>query len=164
MEVPEIGPAWLVTRYDDVRKVLSDNRFGVEPPGRAGSNDSLFQDPPGHTRLRSLVSKAFTPRYLAGMRARVGEIAASLLADMSRRAGPVDLVEALAIPLPLAVIGELLGIAEVERDAFRDRVDAVVTMDLMSPEAVRRGRSCRTTCLVWSLRSRRTPARTCSAL
>ncbi|MGW5648767.1 cytochrome P450 [Saccharopolyspora sp. NPDC003752] len=134
VDVAGVGPAWLVTRYDDVRTVLGDPRFGLEPPGGAGANDSLFQDPPGHGRLRSLVSKAFTARYVETLRTRVGEVVASLLDGISLRGGPVDLVEALAVPLPITVIGEMLGIAEADRNPFRDRVDAMVALNPVTPD------------------------------
>lgn len=117
-------PAWLVTRYGDVQTVLGDRRYGLALPGATGGgqggNDSLFQDPPGHTRLRRLVTAAFTPRRVAGLRARTVEIATQLIDRIAARKGPVvDLMEAFAFPLPITVIGELLGIPPSERDRFR---------------------------------------------
>lgn len=125
-------PAWLVTRYDDSRAVLADRRFGLALPGVAGDasagNDSLFQDPPGHTRLRRLVTTAFTPRRVTALRSRTTEIATALAADMAATQRPVDLMEAFAFPLPIAVMGELLGIPATERGLFREASNALMSL------------------------------------
>ncbi|MEV0699020.1 hypothetical protein AB0I53_14035 [Saccharopolyspora sp. NPDC050389] len=85
VDVPGIGPAWPVTRYDDVRTVLGDPRFGLEPPAEPVRTIRCSRTRRGHGRLRGLVPKAFTARYVAALRAGVGEIVASLL-ERSRRA------------------------------------------------------------------------------
>ncbi|MCA1670721.1 MAG: cytochrome P450 [Actinobacteria bacterium] len=125
-------PAWLVTRYDDARAVLSDRRFALALPGvtdaEQATNDSLFQEPPGHTRLRRLVTAAFTPRRVAGLRSRTTEIATGLVADMATRERPVELMEAFAFPLPITVIGELLGIPATERESFRAWSNALMSL------------------------------------
>jgi len=125
-------PAWLVTRYDEARAVLADQRFGLALPGmEAGGeepNDSLFQDPPGHTRLRKLVSAAFTRRRVADLRPRIAELADGLIEDMMARRSPVDLMEAVGFPLPITVIGELLGVPTSERDNFRAWSNALLSL------------------------------------
>jgi cytochrome P450 len=68
----------------------------------------LYRDPPDHTRLRRLVSKAFTPRAVQALGPRITGLVDSML-DAAERAGRVDLVDALAFPLPFAVIAEMLG-------------------------------------------------------
>ena len=129
---PTGAPAWLVTRYDDARAVLADRRFGLALPGLdgggAGPNDSLFQDPPGHTRLRRLVSAAFTPRRSAALRGRAAEIAGGLAAAMLDGRAPADLLEAFALPLPITVIGELLGVPAADRPHFRAWSDALLAL------------------------------------
>lgn len=132
-------PAWLVTRYAEARSVLTDPRFRVALPGVPVSdgngsegNDSLFQDPPGHTRLRRLVSAAFTPRRIADLRPRVEQIAEELIDQMLARGGPVDVLEALALPLPITVIGELLGVPADQRNQFRAGANALLS--LTTPE------------------------------
>ncbi|HEV2372335.1 MAG TPA: cytochrome P450 [Streptosporangiaceae bacterium] len=120
-------PAWLVTRYEDARQVMSDRRFGLALPGAPGGvNDSLFQDPPGHTRLRRLVTAAFTPRRVTDLRSRTTEIANTLVASMAAGERSVDLLEAFAFPLPITVISELLGIPEAERESFQAWSNALV--------------------------------------
>jgi cytochrome P450 len=120
---------WLVVGYDEVRAVLADSRLSkawhnVSPdhlvqPVVLGEN-MLRADAPQHTRLRRLVSQAFTPRRVASLAPRTQQITEQLLEAMhrteSRRA---DLVEALSFPLPITVICELLGVPFLERDAFR---------------------------------------------
>ena len=136
-------PAWLVTRYDDARAVLGDARFRLALPGAksenggAGSSDSLFQDPPGHTRLRRLVATAFTPRRAAGLRERTEEVAAGLVAEMAAKRQPVDVTEALCLPLPITVIGELLGVPADERDSFRAWSGALLSLPVPGAAAGR---------------------------
>ncbi len=78
----------------------------------------LFTDPPDHTRLRGLVSKAFTPRSIGAMGPRVREIVDELLDEIDE-SGEVDIIDALAFPLPMIVIAEMLGVPAKDRDRFR---------------------------------------------
>jgi cytochrome P450 len=86
-------------------------------------------DPPDHTRLRRLVSRAFTVRPVAALRPRVETITAELLDDLAAAADPVDLIEAFAYPLPITVICELVGIDEADRPAWRAWGRAFVAME-----------------------------------
>lgn len=113
-------PVWLVTRDDDVAALLRDPRFAKDPaharsgdapwmPGflRPLTRNMLDLDAPDHTRLRSLVQKAFTPRLVERLRPRVESLADELLARV--RGGRMELVRDYALPVPLTIIGELLG-------------------------------------------------------
>ena len=127
VRMPGYGRAWIVTRYADVRTVLTDPRLAKDVhrwPGGGRSRPSeatgvyahmLHADPPDHTRLRRLVQKVFTPRR-AALRPRAEEIAAGLLDQMAAARGDViDLLGAYARPLPIAVLCELLGIPVADR-------------------------------------------------
>jgi cytochrome P450 len=120
---------WVLTRYDDVVAALRDPRFakeaiaafvaarfGVVVPGIGLS--MLDRDPPDHTRLRGLVSKAFTPRVVEGLRPHIQEIVDGLL-DRAEDAGAMDLIEDFAYPLPVIVICEMLGVPVADRERFR---------------------------------------------
>ncbi|MFD0475829.1 hypothetical protein ACFQ0B_52145 [Nonomuraea thailandensis] len=105
-----------MTSYDAVATVLSDRRFGLAPPGDAHpGNETLFQDGEAHARLRRLVSKAFGPRAIEGMRARVERVADEHVAALAGSGPPADLVAGLAAPLSITVIGELLGVDAGDR-------------------------------------------------
>jgi cytochrome P450 len=127
VRMPGYGRAWIVTRYADVRTVLTDPRLAKDVhrwPGGGRSRPSeatgvyahmLHADPPDHTRLRRVVQKAFTPRR-AALRPRAEEIAAGLLDEMAAVPGDVtELLGAFARPLPIAVLCELLAIPEADR-------------------------------------------------
>lgn len=124
---------WLVFRYDDVRTVLSDHanfssRFGDMQGSaeHAGPGASLITlDPPRHTQLRSLVTRAFTPRAVAALEPRIEAITNELL-DNVIGTGRMDLVEDLSYPLPVIVIAEMLGIPASDRDQFKHWSDLVV--------------------------------------
>ncbi|MGH7300583.1 MAG: cytochrome P450, partial [Candidatus Rokuibacteriota bacterium] len=122
---------WVLTRYPDVMATLRDPRlikepiaafvaarFGmaVPPPGLGLS--MLDRDPPDHTRLRSLVSKAFTPRALERLRPEIQHIVDGLLAEVSGR-GSMDLIEEFAYPLPVRVICEMLGVPVKDHERFK---------------------------------------------
>jgi hypothetical protein len=120
---------WVLTRYDDVVAVLRDPRFVKEPlaavvAARLGAArpavplSMLERDPPNHTRLRSLVSKAFTPRVVEVLRPHVQQIVDGLL-DRVEGARAMDLIEDFAYPLPVIVICELLGVPVEDRDRFK---------------------------------------------
>jgi pimeloyl-[acyl-carrier protein] synthase len=122
---------WVLTRYEDAVMVLRDARFGREgiaelQEARLGaararpknSRDMLFRDPPDHTRLRSLVSRAFTPRVVEEMRPHIQEIVDGLL-DRVEGSGGMDVIEDLAYPLPVRVICEMLGVPISDQEVFR---------------------------------------------
>jgi len=119
-------PTWLVTRYDDVVSMLKDERLLKEwqPATKwlyrfAGSitRHMLNRDAPDHTRLRALVQKAFTPRLIEHMRGRIQSICDELLDDFATK-GRMDLMGEYALPVPLTIIAELLGIPSGDRLRF----------------------------------------------
>ncbi len=108
---------WLVMRYDDVLALLKDEtRLSAQ---QGTSSSMLNNDPPKHTRLRSLVSQAFTPRRVRGLKPRVQAIVDELLDEAAPRDG-MDVIEAFAYPLPITVIAELLGVEKEHRALFRE--------------------------------------------
>lgn len=128
------GEAWLVTGYEEVKRLLGDPAFGTQFPGAMPSDDPddlsggflFLKDPPEHTRLRRSVSRAFTARRVADLRERARGVAERLVAQM-RHAGPVaDLQDAFSFPLPIAVISELLGVPDADRERFRRWSDIVL--------------------------------------
>jgi cytochrome P450 len=118
---PDGAGAWLVTRYADVRAVLGSPLFSVSPVdpdrehGTAEANESIFQDPPEHTRLRGLVAGPFAANrvgvHAPGIRAKADE----LLAAVVGAGGPVDVMSAFAKPLTMNVIAGIVGIPEPDR-------------------------------------------------
>ncbi len=142
VEFPGNRHGWLITRYEDAERALRDARF-VKDPRHALTQEQLLQqfpaaleqsqghqhaftfgrnllgtDPPDHTRLRSLVSLSFTPRLIEQWRERIQTITNELL-DAVEHKGEMDLVDALAFPLPIIVITEMLGIPPEDRMKFR---------------------------------------------
>ncbi len=127
--------AFLVARYDEARAALNDPRLSKDMqaalardgevvaeglPGPAFARHMLVVDPPDHTRLRRLVSAAFSNRRIEQLRPHIQAVVDGLLDTIAAR-GPesrVDLVESFAFPLPFTVICELLGVPEADRDGF----------------------------------------------
>jgi cytochrome P450 len=130
--------AWLVTRYEDVTRVLKDDTFAkdklnaMDPEQRAKTpwvpaflkpleRNMLDLDDPDHARLRALVSKAFTPRLIERLRGRIESLCEELLDHMDRARGRqdgIDLVAGYALPLPATVIAELLGVPAEDHAKF----------------------------------------------
>jgi cytochrome P450 len=123
--------AWLVTGYEQVRGLLDDDRLGrshPDPDNAARTGESaLFGGPLGdfetehadHARMRSLLQPHFSPKRMRALRPRVEALTAALLDELAERGSPADLNEALALPLPIAVICELLGVPYEDRAQFR---------------------------------------------
>jgi cytochrome P450 len=154
----------VVSRHDDVVTVLRDPRFSVErrrseflqknrdalPPElvqlllgeQGGLRSMLIMDPPDHTRVRGLVSKAFTPRHVARLRGRIEALVDELLTAVAPR-GRMDVIADLAAPLPAIVIAELLGVPAEDRPRFKawssDLVSVLGSPD--PPAALERFRS-----------------------
>lgn len=119
---------WLLTRHDDIRQLLTDPRFSRAELAKPGNHDSIsMMDPPDHSRVRSIVVRAFSARRITALRERTEAIAAALIDDMLRHGPPVDLIEAFCLPLPVTVISELLGVPDSDRERF-----AQWSRDLMS--------------------------------
>ena len=117
---------WIVTRYDDVVRVLKDPRFSkdytqaypwIPSSMRAMFRNLLTIDPPDHTRLRSLVQRAFTPRLIEGLRERIHGVCEDLL-DRAGAGDTIELIEAYALPVPLTIISDLLGVPVKDRRRF----------------------------------------------
>ncbi|WP_338051892.1 cytochrome P450 [Pseudonocardia acidicola] len=151
VRLPYGGEAWLAVRYDDVRTVLADPRFsraavvGADVPRQRPEIDNeassiLNMDPPEHTRLRRLVAKAFTARRVEQLRPRAEELTAHLLDGMRAAGSPADLMEHLAVPLPVTIICELLGVPPGDRSVFRAGADAALSTSSLTPGERRRAR------------------------
>jgi cytochrome P450 len=129
-------PAWLITRFADVQAALKDERLSknvfatlseAERAAKAPwtpkfvrplSRNMLQLDVPDHTRLRALVSQAFSPRFVEQLRGRIEALCIQLIPNMRAR-GAADLVEDFALPLPMTVIAEMFGVSERDRRKFR---------------------------------------------
>ena len=136
---------WLLTGYDEVSWLLRaglsvqddnvaadsllrqmrDQMFGDDESPRATAVSMLDRDPPDHTRLRRLVSKAFTPRAIQALRPRITELVDGML-DVITERRQVDLVDALAFPLPFRVIAEMLGTPPADHERIRQLSGTVV--------------------------------------
>lgn len=140
--------AWIVTRYDDVqvtfkvtRQFSNEGRLGkvvdyLPPAERArfgpfeahyASKSVIHSDPPDHTRLRGLVNKAFTPRVIEGMKPRIQAIIDDLLDQALAHGGPVDLIGALAAPLPATVLAEIMGVPQSDTQLFKGWADDILS-------------------------------------
>ncbi|MFJ1703338.1 cytochrome P450 [Kitasatospora sp. NPDC088346] len=135
--LPSGVDAWLVTRYADARQALADSRLSKNPAHHSGQGHRsgrvgipgerqadlmthlLNIDPPDHTRLRRLVSKAFTPRRVAEFEPRVQQLTDRLIDGFAAR-GSADLIHEFAFPLPIYAICDLLGVPAEDQDDFRD--------------------------------------------
>jgi pimeloyl-[acyl-carrier protein] synthase len=139
--------AWVLTRYADVAAALNDPRLSrqkfleaeedfmrqlaesgqeeVRPLYSLFAKMMLFADPPKHTRLRNLVHQAFTPRVVETMRAHIQEVADDLL-DAVQDKGRMDVIKDLAYPLPVIVIGEMLGLPPENRAQFKRWSDEII--------------------------------------
>src|SRR5213080_2837256 len=132
---------WVATRYVDAMAILHDHRFmkaqgleaalnrlpeaerdGARPVYAAFAKQMLYADPPYHTQLRGLVSKAFTPRMVDRMRTHIQQIVDGLL-DAVEPAGRMDIILQFAYPLPVIVILEMLGLPPDERPQFKQWSD-----------------------------------------
>src|SRR5262245_24564902 len=125
--------AWIVTRFDDVAAGLDNLKFSsdrsrlfqemagskeLEPFFAFLSRRMVLADPPKHTRLRGLVSKAFTPHVVEAMRPHIQRLVDGFL-DAAQGAGRMDLIRDLAFPLPATVIIEMLGLPPEDRDRLK---------------------------------------------
>ncbi len=125
-----LSGSWMVFRHADVQRVLSEHRGFSSQFGGFGL---INTDPPRHRQLRNLVTQAFTPREVEALRPRIAQIADELI-DRVIEAGGMDLIRDFAVPLPVIVIAELLGIPIADRDRFKVWSDAIV-IDGGSPDA-----------------------------
>jgi cytochrome P450 len=133
--------AWLVTGYQEVRQILADPRLsgrtgavgdrrGLSDDVRLGMNTHMLNlDPPDHTRLRRMISAAFTGRRIAQLRPRIQEITGELL-DAMGNLDEADLIKVLALPLPIRVLMELLGVPAGEAGTFHDWTEILTTSSL----------------------------------
>src|SRR5262245_51445888 len=129
--LPTGETAWLITRYDDAVAVLKDERFVKNKVNaltkaqlarqpwfrklfKSVQTNLLEQDAPDHTRLRALVNTAFTPRLVEQMRERIQTLTDQLLDSIQDR-GQCDLIHEFALPLPMTVIAEMLGVPTADR-------------------------------------------------
>ncbi|MEU9099811.1 cytochrome P450 [Streptomyces sp. NPDC048361] len=119
---------WLIVGHQEARAALADPRLAKDWRGLADEDrvdlpagaNMLETDPPQHTRLRKLVAREFTPRRIEALRPRVQDVTDRLLDAMLATPGrTADLVDSLAFPLPMTVISELIGVPDLDREAFR---------------------------------------------
>ena len=143
--LPDKTTIWLLSRYEDVFALFGDERFAknrynamtpeqvrkqpwIPPMFRPLERTMLDLDPPDHARLRQLVHKAFTPRLIEQMRARVQTLADELLENVARK-GEMDLIRDYALPLPMTLITEILGVPSRDRDRFHKWSKVIVSVN-----------------------------------
>lgn len=137
VRIPTGDLVWLVTRHEDVRRVLSDTTFSREAitapgaprllPIAQGSKSIFVMDPPGHSRLRKLVARAFAPRRIEELRTEVQALTDQLLGALVEAGPPADLLAGLAQPLPITVICRMLGVPYEDVEQFRQWTDIMLS-------------------------------------
>jgi cytochrome P450 len=146
VKLPSGDSAWMVTRYADVRKLFADERLSknIARPGmaRISLDNDLFidplidADPPDHTRMRGLITRAFTARRIELLRPFAKAVTDDLLDKMAAGPRPTDFNEALAFPLPILVICRLLGVPAEDMNKFRRLVDGFLSVTKLPPAEV----------------------------
>ncbi|WP_329456208.1 cytochrome P450 [Streptomyces sp. NBC_01497] len=144
-------PAWLITRYQDQRTILADDRFSAnasrpgfptQSPGIAARRTSgnplpfITMDDPDHNRVRRMFTSYFSVKRARALVPRLTEIIDGLLDDMERTGGPVDLVSAFALPLPSLVIAEILGVPREDQHLFQSRSRVLISMKATAEETM----------------------------
>jgi cytochrome P450 len=127
------GRGWMVSRYDDVAAVLRDDRFSAErlvtkqerdvtpnPVEQALARQMLFLDPPDHTRLRNLFTKAFTPNRVEALKPQVAGMVTELLNNAEDAGGRIDFIQDFCVPVPVTVIAHMLGVPTADRSRLRN--------------------------------------------
>lgn len=149
----EISGLWLFYNHADVDALLRDRRLGraidpallpeeerirppdeLEPFTRLNRHSLFDMEPPDHTRLRRLVHKAFTPRRVESLRSSIETLCDDLL-DQAAARGGMEAIEDFAVPLPVAVVSELLGVPASERGSLRAWSESIVAMYELAPTA-----------------------------
>lgn len=145
IQMPYGEEVWLATRYADVRIVLGDPRFSRaaaaardEPRSTPQRLETgiLGMDPPEHTRIRTLVAKAFTARRVEQLRPRTQQIADELIDGLIAAGPPADLVEHFATPMPIRVICELLGVPVADEHKFHLWSESIVSTTSLPVETI----------------------------
>jgi cytochrome P450 len=141
---PERG-FWALSRHDDIRAAIDDwptysSSEGITLERRSEAVEPMLieMDPPRHTELRALVSRAFTPRRVAGLESPIGELARELSTSFAPGAR-VDVIEEFAAKLPMAVISVMLGVPREDQDELRSWSDAMLHREEGSAELTRAG-------------------------
>lgn len=165
-------PAYLVTRYDDVKAALADpQRFSnAKPPGWAGgprfdadehkrltAGNLLALDPPEHQRIRKLLTAEFTMRRMKRLEPRIVEIVDQHLDAMEQLGAPADLIANFALPIPALVICELLGVPGEDRTDFQHRATRQLNFSIPLEERVALGEAAREHMTSLVQRARRDP-------
>jgi cytochrome P450 len=123
-KVPPPFDAWMIFDYEGVQRALSDHEsFSNRVP--APANWFIFKDPPMHTKLRALISKAFTPRMITNLERHIRELSRTLLDQVIDR-GEMDLASDFAVPLPMKVIAQMIGIPGADWPRFRAWSDSIL--------------------------------------
>ncbi|OZM71151.1 cytochrome P450 [Amycolatopsis antarctica] len=166
-------PAYLVSRYEDVREVFSDAgrfsnarrpstlpdvpRFTEEEQAELRAGQMLAYDPPDHTRLRRMLTPEFTVRRMRRLEPRIVEIVDDALDELARTGAPADLVADFALPVPSLVICELLGVPYADRTEFQHRTSRLLDVSLPIEERMALQRESREYMAGLVARARATP-------
>jgi len=125
---------WRVFRYEDVLRILTDpvvfsnDMPRVMPQQGFTRGNVAMMDPPQHTRVRALTSRAFTPRVVASLAPRVAEITNELLDAAEAKGDQVDIIAELAYPMPVTVIADLLGVPQSDQELFKGWADGMLSI------------------------------------
>lgn len=128
----EASRTWSVFTYEEAKRVTIDkDTFSSQPPKNQRKHSLMktmvMMDPPNHTRIRSIVSKAFTPRVMKLWEPRIHELMDELMAQLEGKK-EIDLVQDISYPLPVIVIAELLGVPSEHKQSFKEWSDILVSM------------------------------------
>src|SRR5215208_3285393 len=134
--VPQFD-VWMILDFQGVKRALVDHdAFSSDlshAPGHRNPGEwFIFFDPPRHTKLRALISRAFTPRVVAELEPRIRELSRQLLDEAVER-GEMDLAADFAVPLPMRVIAEMLGVPAADRSRFTRWNDVILNMSYTIP-------------------------------